>query len=42
MSVLKIAAYSLDTRWFTAVAAALMITFITQVYGFNVVVPTFL
>ena len=39
MSVLKIATYSLNTRWFTAVAATLMMAFITQLYGFNVVVP---
>ncbi|MBI2556172.1 MAG: hypothetical protein HYW13_01895 [Planctomycetes bacterium] len=35
----SIATYSLDTRWFTAVAATLMMAFITQLYGFNVVVP---
>jgi len=39
MSVLKIATYSLNTRWFTAVAATLMMAFITQLYGFNIVVP---
>src|SRR3990167_5851897 len=39
MSVLKIATYPLNTRWFTAVAATLMMVFITQLYGFNVVVP---
>ena len=39
MCVLKIATYSLNTRWFTAVAATLMMAFITQLYGFNAVVP---
>src|SRR3989338_3756531 len=41
MSVLKIAAYSLDTRWFTAVAATLMIAFISHLYGCAVIVPWF-
>ena len=39
MSVLKIATYSLNTRWFTAAAATLMMAFVTQLYGFNIVVP---
>jgi tellurite resistance protein TehA-like permease len=41
MSVLKIATYSLDTRWFTAVAATLMIAFISHWYGCAVIVPWF-
>lgn len=41
MSVLKIAAYSLDVRWFTVVAATAMITFIFQLYGYEVIVPYF-
>ena len=41
MSLLKIATYSLDTRWFTAVAATLMIAFISHLYGCAVIVPWF-
>ena len=41
MNVLKIATYSLDTRWFTAVAATLMIAFISHLYGCAVIVPYF-
>ena len=41
MSLLKIATYSLDTRWFTAVAATLMIAFISHSYGCAVIVPYF-
>ena len=41
MSLLKIATYSLDTPMVYAVAATLMMAFITQLYGFNVVVPTY-
>ena len=41
MSLLKIATYSLDTRWFTAVAATLMIAFISHLYGCVVIVPWF-
>lgn len=41
MSVLKIATYSLDIRWFTAVAATAMIAFISQLYGYEVIVPYF-
>lgn len=39
MSVLKIATYSLDTRWFTAVMATIMIASLTQWYGYEVIVP---
>lgn len=41
MNVLKIATYSLDIRWFTAVAATAMIAFISQLYGYEVIVPYF-
>lgn len=41
MSVLKIATYSLDTRWFTAVMATIMVAFVSQLYGFVAVVPYF-
>lgn len=41
MSVLKIATYSLDTRWFTAVMATIMIASLTQWYGYEVIVPYF-
>ncbi len=39
MSILKIAAYSLNTRWFTAVMATGMIASLSQLYGYHVVVP---
>ena len=41
MSLLKIATYALDTRWFIAVAATLMIAFISHLYGCAVIVPWF-
>ena len=41
MSVLKIATYSLDTRWFSAVMATVMIAFISQLYGYEVIAPYF-
>ena len=41
MSVLKIATYSLDARWFTAVMATVMIAFVSQVYGYEAIVPYF-
>lgn len=41
MSVLKIATYSLNTRWFTAVAATLTMASISQLYGYEAVVPYF-
>ncbi len=39
MSILKIATYSLDNRWFFAVAATLTIVCISQFYGYRVIVP---
>jgi len=41
MSVLKIATYSLNARWFTAVMATIMIASISQWYGYEGVVPYF-
>lgn len=41
MSVLKIATYSFDTRWFTAVMATVMVAFISQLYGFEAITPYF-
>lgn len=41
MSVLKIATYSLNIRWFTAVAATLMMASISRLYGYEAVVPYF-
>ncbi|MCF6157941.1 MAG: hypothetical protein E3K32_05075 [wastewater metagenome] len=41
MSVLKIATYSFDTRWFTAAMATIMIASVSQFYGFGTVVPYF-
>lgn len=39
MSVLKIATYSLNTRWFTAVTATTMIASVSQLYGCKAVSP---
>ncbi|MEP9410663.1 MAG: tellurite resistance/C4-dicarboxylate transporter family protein [Candidatus Brocadia sp.] len=41
MSVLKIATYSLNTRWFTAVMATIMIAAISHMYGYKVITPYF-
>jgi len=41
MSLLKIATYSLNMRWFTAVAATMMMASISQLYGYEAVVPYF-
>lgn len=41
MSVLKIATYSLNNRWFTAVMATSMIASISHLYGYEEVVPYF-
>lgn len=41
MSVLKIATYSLNIRWFTAVMATSMIASISQWYGYEGIVPYF-
>ncbi|TVM03229.1 MAG: hypothetical protein CV087_06285 [Candidatus Brocadia sp. WS118] len=41
MNVLKIATYSLDTRWFTAVMATIMIASLTQWYGYEAIAPYF-
>lgn len=41
MSILKIATYSTDMRWFTAVMATALIASISHIYGFEAVVPYF-
>ncbi|GAN34323.1 MAG: hypothetical protein DYG83_04565 [Candidatus Brocadia sp. AMX2] len=41
MSVLKIATYSLNARWFTAVMATTMIASLSQLYGYEVIAPSF-
>lgn len=41
MNVLKIATYSLSTRWFTAVMATSILASIFQWYGYNGIVPYF-
>ncbi|MBW7899073.1 putative membrane protein [Candidatus Brocadiaceae bacterium B188] len=39
MSILKIATYSLNVRWFTVVVATIMVASISQLYGYEKVVP---
>ncbi|HHT9110033.1 MAG TPA: tellurite resistance/C4-dicarboxylate transporter family protein, partial [Candidatus Brocadiaceae bacterium] len=41
MSILKIATYSLDSRWFTAIMATALVASISHIYGFEAVVPYF-
>lgn len=41
MSILKIATYSLNTRWFTAVMATIMIASISHMFGYEVIAPYF-
>lgn len=41
MSVLKIATYSLDTRWFTPVMATVMVATVSQLYGLEAVAHYF-
>ncbi|MCF6156328.1 MAG: hypothetical protein E3K36_14040 [Candidatus Brocadia sp.] len=41
MSRLKIATYSLNTRWFTIVMATIMIASISHMYGYEVIAPYF-
>ncbi|MFO0792570.1 MAG: tellurite resistance/C4-dicarboxylate transporter family protein [Candidatus Brocadiaceae bacterium] len=41
MNILKIATYSLDSRWFTAIMATAMVASISHIYGFEAVVPYF-
>ncbi|MFN3532110.1 MAG: tellurite resistance/C4-dicarboxylate transporter family protein [Candidatus Brocadia sp.] len=41
MSILKIATYSLNTRWFTAVMATIMISSVSQLYGYEAIAPYF-
>lgn len=41
MSLLKIATYSLDTRWFSTVMATIMIASVSQWYGYEGIAPYF-
>ncbi|WKZ19766.1 MAG: tellurite resistance/C4-dicarboxylate transporter family protein [Candidatus Jettenia sp. CY-1] len=41
MNILKVATYSMDTRWFTAVMATIMVASISSLHGFETIVPYF-